>query len=485
MIRTWVSLPLAFLVTLVLSGSEASFAQSQAEVSLTFQDLGPVLTASGVGLPPSRSVAGPTAAVLPDGRVRLYYQTAVLGDPATTGIFSAISPDGVHFTPEPGQRLSLWGPALHIEQLADRRSRLYYVQNAAPPGHGAEGIASAISADGLGFTAESGLRLDNPAPGTRLSCCAIVRLADGRYRMYVEAQLFYPPGSIPGPPQIYSAVSSDLVSWTLEPGVRLVGRDPAVLMNPDGSTLLVFSAGGLGIETATSADGLTFASPRRTNLTNTDLHDLAVVTLPDGRLLLYYDTGDPATIGAAVASRVTAPSVGYPSPAATAITATSARVSAIVDPHGAMTRYAFEYGRSTAYGAGTDLSDLPTASGEQTVGATLVGLSSSTTYHFRVNAYNAIGNVDGADESFTTGKCPLLTSRDHGWEIAVAHEETRKAAAELLRRARKVAHGAALVERDGCGAYETAIADLTRKNSVAALRRAKKIGFRQASLERT
>jgi hypothetical protein len=47
-----------------------------------------------------------------------------------------------------------------------------------------DGIASAISADGLSFAAEAGLRLANPIPGGRgLLCCAVVGLPDGRYRM--------------------------------------------------------------------------------------------------------------------------------------------------------------------------------------------------------------------------------------------------------------------------------------------------------------
>jgi hypothetical protein len=483
LIRTWGYLPLAFLVTLALSGSEASFAKTQAEVSLTFQDLGPVLTASSVGLPPERNVAAPAAAVLPDGRVRLYYQTAIGGDPVTTGIFSAISPDGIHFTPEPGHRGSHWGPGLHIERVPDGSWRLYYVQPSPSPPFLADGIASAIGTDGLSFTDEPGLRLPNPLPGAHLSCCGIARVADGRYRMYLDTQQFS-PGAPPGRPDTYSAVSSDLASWTLEAGVRLVGRDPAALRNPDGSTMLVFTLPGTGIETATSADGFTFATPRPTNLTSSDLHDLALVALPDGRLLMYYDTGDPRTIGAAVASWVTAPSISYPTPAATAITATSAHVSAIVDPHGATTRYAFEYGKSTAYGAGTDLSDLPNASGPQTVGATLLGLSPSTIYHFRINAYNSVGDAEGADQSVTTGKCRVTAARDHGWEVAAAHTSTQKAAVRLLRRARKITHRA-LVERDGCADYETAIAGLTRKGSAAALHRAKKLGFRKATVERT
>jgi hypothetical protein len=484
LIRTLVCVPLAFLVTIALPGSEASLAQTKAEVSLTFQDLGPVLTASTVGMSPDASLGAPSPAVLADGQVRLYYNSEVGTDPGTAGIFSAISTNGVQFAPENGERFHYTPQPLHVEHLPDGSWRLYYAENAPPPARGADGIASAISSDGLSFTAESGLRLANPVSGTHLSCCAIVRLADGRYRMYADSQLFV-PGSPPGPPQIYSAVSSDLLNWTLEPGVRLNGRDPAALMNSDGSTLLVFTIPGTGIETATSADGVTFASPRPTNLTSSDLHDLALVTLPDGRLVMYYDSGTPTTIGAAVASRVTAPSVSYPSPAATAVTATSARISAIVDPHGALTRYAFEYGKSTAYGTGTDLADLPNATGPRTVGATLLGLSSSTTYHFRANAFNSVGNGEGADQTFTTGMCRLPVARDRGWEVATAHAATQKAAAKLLRRARGAAHGAGLVERDGCANYEAAIAGLNRKGSAAALRRAKKLGFRKATVERT
>ena len=69
------------------------------------------------------------------------------------------------------------------------------------------------------------------------------------------------------------------------------------------------------------------------------LPPLQVDTTPKQLRAMYYDTGDPKTIGAAVGSRVTAPSISYPTPAATAISTTSAHVSAIVDPHGATTRY--------------------------------------------------------------------------------------------------------------------------------------------------
>ena len=482
--RILARLSVVLLVALALSGSAAPFSwsQAQAPVSLAFQDLGPVLTGPEVGLPAAQSVWRPTAAVLPDGRIRLYY-TVPGATTETSGVFSAISSDGLHFMPEPGRR---WGNSgwAHIERLPDGRWRLYYIHRDS--GGTPDGIASAISADGLSFADEPGLRLSgSPQPGAwGLSCCGIVKLADGRYRMYVSTLQFQPGPGNP-PPPVYSAVSSDLAAWTLEPGVRLTGAwNPTALANPDGSIMLVASQGVFGgtMQTASSPDGLTFPSPSKTNLSG---GDPAFVTLPDGRLLMYYTSGDPTSvINAAVAARVTAPTVSYPLPAVTAITATSARVSAIVDPHGAMSTYAFQYGRSTAYGDSTGVADVPATSGQQTVGATITGLSPSTTYHFRVNAYNSVGAADGADQSFTTATCRLRPGRDQGWETALAHTTTRTAAVKTLRRARSVARPA-LVERDGCTDYETAITGLTRKGAAALLRRAKRVGFHGAARERT
>ncbi|MGB2953836.1 MAG: fibronectin type III domain-containing protein [Gaiellaceae bacterium] len=446
-----------------------------------------MLTGSEVGLPAGEGVWRPSVVVLADGRIRLYYATIGLGGPS--GIFSAISTDGLHFTPEPGQR---WPTGnAHIERMPDGHWRLYYTHFPPPPSGGPpDGIASAISTDGLSFTDEPGLRLSgSPQPGAwGLSCCAIVGLADGRYRMYVST-LQNQPGSGNPPPPVYSAVSSDLATWTLEPGVRLTGGwNPAALANPDGSIMLVASTSVFGgtMQTASSPDGLSFTSPSGTNLSG---GDPAFVTLPDGRLLMYYSAPaqNPTMISAAVAVGVTAPTVSYPSPVVTAITATSARVSAIVDPHGAMTNYSFEFGRSTGYGDSTSLTDVPASSGQQTVNATLVGLSPATTYHFRVDAYNSVGNANGADQTFRTAifSCRLARQRDHGWEVALAHATTRTTGARTLRRAGKVEHAAARVERDGCADYEIAIPVLGHNGSATALRHAKRLGFRRAALERT
>ena len=54
----------------------------------------------------------------------------------------------------------------------------------------------------------------------RLLAPSIVRLADGRWRMYVEAR-----GTSDRPTVITSAVSGDLLGWQHEPGVRLAIPD--------------------------------------------------------------------------------------------------------------------------------------------------------------------------------------------------------------------------------------------------------------------
>jgi len=223
--------------------------------------------------------------------------------------------------------------------------------------------------------------------------------------------------SIPPPPpfQIYSATSSDFSNWALDAGVRQRGGSaPAALLNPDGSVMLVFNAElrlGTGppsyISTAIATDGLTFDPKVPTNLGG---GSPSFVTLPDGRFVMYYETGDPSAINAAVTTRVGPPGVSYPAQAVTAVTGTSARVSATIDPRGVDTSYVFQYGKSTDYDQLTDQQSVPAAGGPQTVSATLSDLSSSTTYHFRVHAFNAPGLADGADQSFTTlaGKPPGL-----------------------------------------------------------------------------
>jgi hypothetical protein len=81
---------------------------------------------------------------------------------------------------------------------------------------------------------------------------------------------------------------------------------------------------------------------------------------------------------------------------------TQALVSGTANPRNAPTTYWFEYGPTTAYGTATD--DLPLAGGVKAapVYGNFPGLSSHTTYHFRLVAQNAFGMSYGAARAFTT-----------------------------------------------------------------------------------
>ena len=135
-------------------------------------------------------------------------------------------------------------------------------------------ILSAVSDDGLDFRLEPGIRLaprpDVPHMSLRVLAPSVTRLADGRWRMYFESR-----GPATRPTVICSAVSSDLVDWEPEGGIRLAGYDglggPRFTPLPGGRGRLYCFAKtieGVGpdgrphrstnVVSAISSDGLTF-----------------------------------------------------------------------------------------------------------------------------------------------------------------------------------------------------------------------------------
>lgn len=268
--------------------------------------------------------ADPTAAVLPDGRIRVYV-AAGPGSPS-----SYISTDGSRFAPEPGDRVDRQsaGPHKRIFRLPDGRWRMFFN---TPPQAAAKGIGSAISTDGLAFMVERGLRIAvadaGVLPHPDLSAGDVVPLSDGRYRMYFSSFTLGDrrPDTTGNPNEfVKSAISTDLLSWTVESGVRIgpgaqrltgSAEHPAALLNSDGSVSLFYGRvkfadpprPGLhpdsGLYVAISKDGLTFESETRLLSSGGTFDgvrkvgdfdqlslpiDSAVIRLADGTILLYH-----------------------------------------------------------------------------------------------------------------------------------------------------------------------------------------------------
>ncbi|MGA2321056.1 MAG: hypothetical protein ABSG95_10015 [Solirubrobacteraceae bacterium] len=90
--------------------------------------------------------------------------------------------------------------------------------------------------------------------------------------------------------------------------------------------------------------------------------------------------------------------------AASAVTQTSASLNATVNPNGGeVSECKLEYGTTSSYGSSAPCASLPGSGTSATaVSASVTGLATSTTYHFRISATNPGGTSTGSDEKFTT-----------------------------------------------------------------------------------
>jgi phosphodiesterase/alkaline phosphatase D-like protein len=89
--------------------------------------------------------------------------------------------------------------------------------------------------------------------------------------------------------------------------------------------------------------------------------------------------------------------------AATRLRLTSATLNGTINPSGASTEVIFEYGPDDSYGNSVTAAGSPfVGSDDVSVSYFLDDLTEDTTYHYRVVAINAWGQVEGADQTFTT-----------------------------------------------------------------------------------
>ena len=113
------------------------------------------------------------------------------------------------------------------------------------------GIASAYSADGKVWVAEDGYRVTAADLGIdRVDGGSVVRLPDGRYRMYIgdESEYFRVCGSArPVSTVIFSATSDDQINWTVDPGYRIGPEEtdlcklhPHAFVDTNGDIVVIF-----------------------------------------------------------------------------------------------------------------------------------------------------------------------------------------------------------------------------------------------------
>jgi hypothetical protein len=121
--------------------------------------------------------------------------------------------------------------------------------------------------------------------------------------------------------------------------------------------------------------------------------------------------------GAALGADRTFKTAGNPPPdAATGppsqVGTSTATVSAVINPHGAKTTWAFQYGITPSYVAQTFGGSVPPGSAPVSVAQTLVGLEPGTLFHYRIVAFHG-GSViaTGTDGIFYTLPSPRPVPR--------------------------------------------------------------------------
>ena len=86
---------------------------------------------------------------------------------------------------------------------------------------------------------------------------------------------------------------------------------------------------------------------------------------------------------------------------ATNVASSSATLNGSLNPHGLTTTVRFQYGTTTSYGHITAMQSQ-TGNTYRNIAANISGLTTHTTYHFRIVASNSAGTRYGGDRTFTT-----------------------------------------------------------------------------------
>ncbi len=250
----------------------------------------------------------PSIIPLENGDYRMYWNA-----PSLNGIGSATTPDGLRFNTDSGARIinapagqpdcSIGKPWLI--QLADGY-RMYFQGQPAVCDAPITALAldarifSAFSSNGSSFTRDPGIRIDIGSNGlTAAGHGRVIQTDDGTFRMVFTA--FLPDKTAP---VIMTAISTDSLTWTLNPAPILeAAYDPTALQIENTIYLYVtyMTANTLLLE---SIDGVTFTPTAwlefydSQNNPIAQISDLDIIDVADGSLVIYGSSSTTNGIGA-------------------------------------------------------------------------------------------------------------------------------------------------------------------------------------------
>jgi hypothetical protein len=171
-------------------------------------------------------------------------------------------------------------------------------------------------------------------------------------------------------------------------------------VNPRGATTTVYFQWG-----TTTSYGHTTATQTKTG--NTSLPITANISGLSASHLYHFrivaTNGGGTTFGpdrTFTTLSATGPPVVTTNPA-TNVTTSSARLNGSLDPHGLTTTVYFKWGTTTSYGHTTPV-QTQTGNTYRNITATISGLTSHHTYHFRIVATNSAGTRMGSNLTFQT-----------------------------------------------------------------------------------
>jgi hypothetical protein len=172
------------------------------------------------------------------------------------------------------------------------------------------------------------------------------------------------------------------------------------LLDPHGLTTSVHFQYG-----TTTSYGLTTAPQSHTGNTylnvSANISSLSASTVYHFRIVATNSAGTTYGADQVFATlSATGPPVVTTNPA-TNVTSSSATLNGVLDPHGLTTSVYFQYGTTTSYGFTTPMQSQ-TGNTYRNIAANISGLTTHTTYHFRIVATNSAGTRMGIDRIFTT-----------------------------------------------------------------------------------